>query len=75
MKLSIALFLIISTVSSGSVTINDDSSVQILAEEAHPVDRLDAAVSISYCCYSSSWFYRNSQSNKECKFFVSTENL
>merc|ERR1712183_335249 len=29
-------------VSSGSVTINDDSSVQILAEEAHPVDRLDA---------------------------------
>merc|ERR1712121_149224 len=30
-------------VSSGSVTINDDSSVQILAEEAHPVDRLDGA--------------------------------
>ncbi|KAL8596956.1 ATP synthase subunit delta, mitochondrial [Nucella lapillus] len=28
-------------VSSGSVTINDDSSVQILAEEAHPLDRLD----------------------------------
>merc|ERR1740131_639566 len=30
-------------VSSGSVTINDDSSVQLLAEEAHPVDRLDGA--------------------------------
>ncbi|XP_005109244.1 ATP synthase subunit delta, mitochondrial [Aplysia californica] len=30
-------------VSSGSVTINDDASVQVLAEEAHPVDRLDAA--------------------------------
>merc|ERR1712154_276721 len=30
-------------VSSGSVTINDDSSVQVLAEEAHPVDRLDAS--------------------------------
>merc|ERR1712109_427356 len=30
-------------VSSGSVTINDDSSVQILAEEAHPVEDLDAA--------------------------------
>jgi len=29
-------------VSSGSVTINDDSSVQILAEEACPVDQLDA---------------------------------
>merc|ERR1711976_655915 len=30
-------------VSSGSVTINDDSSVQILAEEAVPVEMLDAA--------------------------------
>ncbi|KAI8773135.1 ATP synthase subunit delta mitochondrial [Biomphalaria glabrata] len=30
-------------VSSGSVTINDDSSVQILAEEAHPLDRIDAS--------------------------------
>merc|ERR1712142_1038982 len=30
-------------VSSGSVTINDDSSVQILAEEAHKVKDLDAA--------------------------------
>uniref|UniRef100_A0A1B6C446 ATP synthase F(1) complex subunit delta, mitochondrial n=1 Tax=Clastoptera arizonana TaxID=38151 RepID=A0A1B6C446_9HEMI len=29
-------------VSSGTVTINDDSSVQILAEEAHPVENLDA---------------------------------
>ena len=29
-------------VSSGTITINDDSSVQILAEEAHPVDDLDA---------------------------------
>ncbi|XP_076463233.1 ATP synthase F(1) complex subunit delta, mitochondrial-like [Babylonia areolata] len=28
-------------VSSGSITINDDSSVQVLAEEAHPLDRLD----------------------------------
>ncbi|XP_023326417.1 ATP synthase subunit delta, mitochondrial [Eurytemora carolleeae] len=30
-------------VSSGSVTINEDSSVQILAEEAHPIENLDAA--------------------------------
>jgi F-type H+-transporting ATPase subunit delta len=29
-------------VSSGSVTVNEDSSVQILAEEACPVDQLDA---------------------------------
>lgn len=28
-------------VSSGTVTINDDSSVQILAEEAHSLDKLD----------------------------------
>ncbi|XP_050499313.1 ATP synthase subunit delta, mitochondrial [Diabrotica virgifera virgifera] len=28
-------------VSSGTVTINDDSSVQILAEEAHPVENID----------------------------------
>ena len=30
--------------SSGSISINDDSSVQVLAEEAHPLDRLDAQV-------------------------------
>lgn len=30
-------------VSSGSITINDDSTVQILAEEACPVDHLDSA--------------------------------
>uniref|UniRef100_T1GDT1 Uncharacterized protein n=1 Tax=Megaselia scalaris TaxID=36166 RepID=T1GDT1_MEGSC len=30
-------------VSSGTVTVNNDSSVQVLAEEAHPIDSLDAA--------------------------------
>lgn len=30
-------------VSSGTVTINEDNSVQILAEEAHPVDNLDSS--------------------------------
>ena len=30
-------------VSSGTVSINDDSSVQVLAEEACPVEQLDAA--------------------------------
>merc|ERR1719367_2202888 len=30
-------------VSSGSVSINEDASVQILAEEAHPVEDLDVA--------------------------------
>lgn len=30
-------------VSSGTVTVNFDSSVQVLAEEAHPLENLDAA--------------------------------
>ncbi|XP_076281667.1 ATP synthase, delta subunit [Lasioglossum baleicum] len=30
-------------VSSGTVTINEDNSVQILAEEAHPVESLDSS--------------------------------
>lgn len=30
-------------VSSGTVTVNNDSSVQVLAEEAHHVESLDAA--------------------------------
>jgi F-type H+-transporting ATPase subunit delta len=30
-------------VSSGTITVNDDSSVQVLAEEAHPVEDLDAS--------------------------------
>lgn len=30
-------------VSSGTVTVNNDSSVQVLAEEAHPIENLDAA--------------------------------
>ena len=36
-------------VSSGTITINDDSSVQILAEEAHPVDDLDAGMAKQVC--------------------------
>lgn len=34
------------SVSSGSITVNDDSSVQILAEEATPVEDLDHQVFI-----------------------------
>ena len=34
----------LSTASSGTVTINADSTVQILAEEAHPLDRFDPQV-------------------------------
>ena len=38
----------LSTASSGTVTINADSTVQILAEEAHPLDRFDPQVR-HYC--------------------------
>lgn len=41
-KLCVCLY----PVSSGSVTVNADSSVQLLAEEAVPLDQLDIAVSI-----------------------------
>ena len=40
------LCIFFSAVSSGSVTINEDSSVQVLAQEAVPVEKLDAQVSI-----------------------------
>uniref|UniRef100_A0AAZ3P4I0 ATP synthase F(1) complex subunit delta, mitochondrial n=1 Tax=Oncorhynchus tshawytscha TaxID=74940 RepID=A0AAZ3P4I0_ONCTS len=35
-------------VSSGSITVNADSSVQLLAEEAFPLDQLDVAVSTQH---------------------------
>lgn len=38
------LCLVSSTASSGTVTINADSTVQILVEEAYPLDKLDAQV-------------------------------
>uniref|UniRef100_A0A9J8B6G4 ATP synthase F(1) complex subunit delta, mitochondrial n=1 Tax=Cyprinus carpio carpio TaxID=630221 RepID=A0A9J8B6G4_CYPCA len=40
-------------VSSGSVTVNADSSVQLLAEEAVPLDSLDLAVSPCYAVIST----------------------
>ena len=42
--------LLLVAVSSGSITINDDSSVQILAEEACVVDQLDAQVCCGHGC-------------------------
>ena len=33
------------TVSSGTITVNEDSTVQVLAEEAVPVDWIDPAAS------------------------------
>lgn len=42
-------------VSSGSVTVNADSSVQLLAEEAVPLDQLDVAVSIPRTACTNGW--------------------
>ena len=48
-------------VSSGSVTVNPDASVQVLAEEAHPLERIDKEVHhtipvILYCIvWGPSW--------------------
>jgi len=42
--LLVMMIVVLYTVSSGSVTINEDSSVQILAEEACSMDQLDVQV-------------------------------
>ena len=41
---------VLPTVSSGSCTVNDDSSVQIIAEEAVPLAELDVSVSVAMRC-------------------------
>ena len=51
----ISLTVFCFTVSSGSVTVNADSSVQILAEEAHPLERFDAEVSWVKIFYTLHW--------------------
>jgi len=40
-------YYILFSVSSGTVTVNKDSTVQILAEEAHPLDRFDEQVIVA----------------------------
>lgn len=49
-------------VSSGSISINEDSSVQILAEEAHPLENLDPAVSTSF--YLTDKYFGNPSAKK-----------
>lgn len=39
-----ARYLVFPAASSGTVTINADSTVQILVEDAYPLDKLDAQV-------------------------------
>ena len=40
-------------VSSGSMTINPDSSVQILVEEGFPLDQLDLQVGVVWCGHNT----------------------
>ena len=46
-KTALAPFVCICTVSSGAVTVNEDSTVQILAEEAAPLSDFDVAAARS----------------------------
>ncbi|XP_034826774.1 ATP synthase subunit delta, mitochondrial [Maniola hyperantus] len=52
-------------VSSGTITVNDDSSVQVLAEEAHPVESLDRAAAQEALSKAQSEF--NSAANEQAK--------
>lgn len=47
------VYVCVLTVSSGSVTVNADSSVQLLAEEAVPLDQLDISVSTVFVVFHS----------------------
>ncbi|XP_066255313.1 ATP synthase subunit delta, mitochondrial [Euwallacea similis] len=52
-------------VSSGTITINDDSSVQILAEEAHPIENIDASAARDLLSKAQSQF--SSAANEQAK--------
>ena len=52
-------------VSSGTVTVNDDSTVQVLAEEAHPVESLDRSAAQEALSKAQSEF--NSANNEKAK--------
>ncbi|CAG4948439.1 unnamed protein product [Colias eurytheme] len=52
-------------VSSGTITVNDDSSVQVLAEEAHPLENLDRSAAQEALSKAQSEF--NSASNEKAK--------
>ncbi|CAG9578677.1 unnamed protein product [Danaus chrysippus] len=52
-------------VSSGTITVNDDSSVQVLAEEAHPLESLDRAAAQEALSKAQSEL--NSAANEQAK--------
>ncbi|XP_022118372.2 ATP synthase subunit delta, mitochondrial [Pieris rapae] len=52
-------------VSSGTITVNEDSSVQVLAEEAHPLENLDRAAAQETLSKAQSEF--NSAANEKAK--------
>ncbi|CAG9119513.1 hypothetical protein JYU34_008680 [Plutella xylostella] len=52
-------------VSSGTITVNEDSSVQVLAEEAHPVESLDRSAAQEALSKAQSEY--NSAGNEKAK--------
>lgn len=55
-------------VSSGSITVNEDSSVQVLAEEAHKVEDIDVAEAKQLLSQYQSQL--NSASSEEVRMFM-----
>jgi len=60
-------------VSSGSVTVNDDSSVQVLAEEAVPVELLDAAAAREALSAAQAELSRASQEKEKAAAQIAIE--
>uniref|UniRef100_A0A224XYC0 F-ATPase delta subunit n=1 Tax=Panstrongylus lignarius TaxID=156445 RepID=A0A224XYC0_9HEMI len=60
-------------VSSGTVTINDDSSVQVLAEEAHPVEDIDVAAAREQLSKATSDLSRASTEVEKAEAYIAIE--
>lgn len=55
-------------VSSGTITVNEDSSVQVLAEEAHPIENLDLSAAREVLSQSQSEL-SSASTDKVCTIF------
>jgi len=60
-------------VSSGTITVNDDSSVQVLAEEAHPVESLDVNAAREVLTKSQSELAQANDEKKKAEAAIAVE--
>lgn len=60
-------------VSSGTITVNDDSSVQVLAEEAHPLESLDLSAARDLLNKSQSQLTSASDEKKKAEAAIAVE--